>query len=62
MEPQNSPAREVQPMDENRSDKNPELRADDVRALMSEIQLRVEQAHGITLHFETHLVGFDHGD
>jgi UDP-N-acetylmuramate dehydrogenase len=37
-------------------------RADDVRALMSEIQLRVEQAHGITLHFETHLVGFDHGD
>ncbi|MEZ5244408.1 MAG: UDP-N-acetylmuramate dehydrogenase [Acidimicrobiales bacterium] len=37
-------------------------RADDVFALMREIQRRVLDRTGVVLHAETHLVGFDDGD
>ncbi len=35
-------------------------RADDVRALMLEVQALVRAATGVDLHPETRLVGFDH--
>jgi UDP-N-acetylmuramate dehydrogenase len=37
-------------------------RADDVLALMREVQRRVREATGIDLHAETRLVGFPEGD
>lgn len=41
---------------------DPGGRADDVRAVMREVQRRVTEAFGIELHPETHLIGFDDGD
>lgn len=49
---------EVSPKHANFIQADPGGRADDVFALMKLIVDRVEEAHGVRLHAETHLVGF----
>ncbi len=40
---------------------DPDGSADDVLALMKEIMRRVHETHGVELHAETHVVGFEEG-
>ena len=50
---------EVSPKHANFIQADPKGSADDVFALMKEIMRRVHEMHGVELHAETHVVGFE---
>ena len=50
---------EVSPKHANFIQADPKGSADDVYALMKEIMRRVHEMHGVELHAETHVVGFE---
>ncbi len=52
---------EVSPKHANFIQADPDGSADDVLALMKEIMRRVRETHGVELHAETHVVGFEEG-
>ena len=52
---------EVSPKHANFIQADPGGSADDVLALMTEIMRRVHETHGVELHAETHVVGFEEG-
>ena len=52
---------EVSPKHANFIQADPDGSADDVLALMKEIMRRVHEMHGVELHAETHVVGFEEG-
>jgi UDP-N-acetylmuramate dehydrogenase len=52
---------EVSPKHANFIQADPGGSADDVLALMKEIMRRVDDMHGVQLHAETHVVGFEEG-
>jgi len=52
---------EVSPKHANFIQADPGGSADDVLALMKEVMRRVHETHGVELHAETHVVGFEEG-